>query len=320
MDAQSQADLVAEYDVRKPGFDKLRQEVLYAIKTELDSICIKYHSVNGRVKTKESFLKKITRKEYSDPFNDVHDFVGIRVVCLFIADLPRVRKIIHSTFSVTSEEDKILAQGVDTFGYMSHHFICTLGASLAGPRYDDIKNIVFEVQVRTILMDAWANISHYLAYKGEASVPDDLQRDFNALSGLFYVADRHFEFFYHESQASKDRAKLTITEPGSQDTRLDRDTTLALFQELYPDRRHASPEYVSEFVEEVLPFNYKTIGDLRSILKSSHETALRFESSEYQLNFFTDVGIARHALAISDPTYRRRKYRSDGQRYTNFRQ
>jgi hypothetical protein len=142
---------------------------------------------------------------------------------------------------------------------MSHHFICELGASLAGPRYDDIKNIAFEVQVRTILMDAWANISHYLAYKGEASVPDDLQRDFHALSGLFYVADRHFELFYHESQESKSRAKLAITEPGSQDTRLDRDTTLALFQELYPDRKHARPEYVSEFVEEILPFDYRRL-------------------------------------------------------------
>lgn len=320
MDTQSQADLVAEYDVRKPGFDKLCQEVLYAIREELDSIGIKYHSVDGRVKTKKSFLGKIERKSYNDPFNDVQDFVGVRVVCLFIADLPRVREIIYTNFSIKSEEDKILTQGVDTFGYMSQHFICELGANLAGPRYDDIKNIVFEVQVRTILMDAWANISHYLAYKGEASVPDDLQRDFHALSGLFYVADRHFELFYHESQESKSRAKLAITEPGSQDARLDRDTTLALFQELYPDRKHARPEYVSEFVEEILPFDYKTVGDLRSILESFREAVLRFELSEYQQNFFADVGIARHALAIGDPVYCRKKYKSDGQRYVNFRQ
>ncbi len=54
-----------------------------------------------------------------------------------------------------------------------------------GPRYDTIVGMPFEIQVRTILMDAWANVSHYLAYKSDIDVPINLQRDFYALGGLF---------------------------------------------------------------------------------------------------------------------------------------
>ena len=60
--------------------------------------------------------------------------------------------------------------------------------------YDQIRNIPFEVQIRTVAQDAWASISHYLDYKKESDIPRHLKRDFSALSELFYVADTHFEF------------------------------------------------------------------------------------------------------------------------------
>ena len=56
-----------------------------------------------------------------------------------------------------------------------------------------LHGIKFEIQCRTILQNAWASVSHRLAYKGEASIPEALRKDFHALAGLFYVADKHFE-------------------------------------------------------------------------------------------------------------------------------
>jgi len=63
---------------------------------------------------------------------------------------------------------------------------------------EEIKKIPFEIQVRTIAQDAWAAISHYLDYKKKSVIPDQLKRDFHALSGLFYVADTHFLFIRRE--------------------------------------------------------------------------------------------------------------------------
>src|SRR5947208_10717429 len=90
-----------------------------------------------------------------------------------------------------------------------------------GPRYDAISGMPFEVQVRTILMDAWANVSHYLDYKGEADVPKPLRRDFYALSGLFYVADSHFEMFFKSSKDSRKQMAKLASESQSELTEQD---------------------------------------------------------------------------------------------------
>ena len=57
---------------------------------------------------------------------------------------------------------------------------------------DNNKKFLFEIQIRTITQDAWASISHYLDYKNEISIADELKKDFYALSGLFYIADTQF--------------------------------------------------------------------------------------------------------------------------------
>jgi len=59
-------------------------------------------------------------------------------------------------------------------------------------------------------MHAWSIISHYLDYKTPNAVPSELKRDFNALSGLFYVADQHFEMFFKSSKASRKKASAAV--------------------------------------------------------------------------------------------------------------
>jgi len=63
-------------------------------------------------------------------------------------------------------------------------------------------------------MDAWATVSHYLDYKTDADVPLGLRKDFQALSGLFYLADTHFEMFYGATGRSQQETKdLFIEKP-----------------------------------------------------------------------------------------------------------
>jgi ppGpp synthetase/RelA/SpoT-type nucleotidyltranferase len=67
-----------------------------------------------------------------------------------------------------------------------------------GPRYEDLKGLKAEIQIRTIAMDAWSNVSHYLEYKTPEAAPSSLRKDFYALSALFYLADTHFELFFQD--------------------------------------------------------------------------------------------------------------------------
>jgi len=174
--------LEAAYKKRIPLWEKLPHEALFIIQDSLNSSEVKIHSVIHRIKTFKSFLEKADRKQLADPFDQIRDVVGIRIVCLFLSEIERITALIEDAFDVLAQDNKV---DVSSFGYMSFHLIVKMKKSYSGPRYRDIGGMAFEIQIRTIAMDAWAAASHYLDYKSEGDVPSDLRRDFYALSGLF---------------------------------------------------------------------------------------------------------------------------------------
>ncbi len=163
---------------------------------------IKFHFVGGRVKDFDSFRDKILRKEFSDPFNEVLDLVGVRIVCLFRPEVEKVATVIKDAFTVLEVDNQMEGISPDNFGYMALHLKAKLKASQIEPSLESVNNVPFEVQIRTIAQDAWAAISHHLDYKKESDIPEKLKRDFHALSGLFYVADVHFSLLETEKAKS----------------------------------------------------------------------------------------------------------------------
>jgi putative GTP pyrophosphokinase len=298
-----------------PRLERLKDEILYSLNAILNRKQIGIHSIAGRVKTVDSFLEKVERKAYSDPFAQAQDLVGARVVGLFLSDLPKIEQAIAETFDVIDKDDHGVGGAVDTFGYMSFHYICRLGESHAGPRYHDIGDAQFEIQVRTIVMDAWANISHQLAYKNESSIPDELRKDFHALSGLFYVADQHFEMFskqINQSQATAERA-IEADEADRLDVNIE--TVIALLKEMFPDRRRGDRETIAEFVDDIKSIGYATIGQLQADISRGLSDALEADLSYARDSglgddavFFRDIGIAREALDFSNPEYKEIHY------------
>src|SRR6185436_242357 len=240
-------DLNATYHQRLPVYEQLRSEAVFALEHALSGTDRKIHSITSRIKTLESVTKKVERKGIKDPFSELFDIVGLRVVCLFLADISEIVRITRSVFDVAYEDDK-MADNASVFGYLSHHLIVFMKSSHSGPRYDKIAGIRFELQVRTIAMDAWANVSHHLSYKAPADIPADLQRDFYALSGLFYVADKHFEMFYSASAASRRQAleAFAAASPDVLSEPLNADTLSAYLRTRFPDRHHGKPDAISD--------------------------------------------------------------------------
>lgn len=296
------------YEEERRLNDAVGVEIEFALKKALGDKGIKIHSCISRVKTLSSFQEKIVRKGYKDPFTEMRDIVGGRVVCLFQDDVAKVDEVIRENFSVQSYEDKSKTDSPDTWRYASVHYDCTLGPKFTGQRYDWIQDRVFELQVRTILQDAWATVEHYLAYKGANSVPDELRRDFSALAGLFHVADRSFQQLFSASvttdQAARERLQ-SIAEEGStqhkydaeNEVAIDRSTIKALLRQMFPDRDAVDDTTYSELVEELAAFEIRFIGELRSLVEGGLETA---EHSEIERpptsGRYFDAGIARIAL------------------------
>ena len=184
--------LINEYDATLPKYEKLASAIEYSLVKTIDKHGIKTHSISYRIKELSSFLDKVRRNNIEKPFEQIHDLVGFRVVCLFLPDLEEIGNIIHEEFDVFEKDDKVNDTELNIFGYMSLHLKARLKRTSESSNSEDINNIPFEIQVRTIAQDAWASISHYLDYKKESIIPEQLKRDFHALSGLFYVADTHF--------------------------------------------------------------------------------------------------------------------------------
>lgn len=297
------------YDDNLGLYKRLKEEVLFAFEDALD---VPVHSVAGRVKERKSVFGKILRKSYTSPQLQIEDIVGVRVICLYRSDLDEVGRTIDQLFEILSHEDKTAAGTDDQFGYMSTHYICTLKESASGPRYDRLRGLKFEIQVRTILMDAWANVSHHLAYKGAHSLPAEKRKDFNALAAMLYNADSQFQALASAAAGSH---------PVGSDAPLNRDTTMNLLQELFPDRMdvlEAPPgippmtledvhRSVTELVKELIQVGYETVGQLRDDVETYLPAALAWERDNpgpAAGGKLFRTGITRRALSIGSDKYR----------------
>jgi ppGpp synthetase/RelA/SpoT-type nucleotidyltranferase len=300
-----------EYVSKAKIYEALEQEAKFIVSTILDENNIKIHLILSRIKNFESFFEKIERKQIKDPYNEINDIVGLRVVCLFLSDIKQIGNKIKSSFEVIEEDNKI--DGFDdptSFGYMSLHFVVKMKKEYTGPRYDKIRDILFEIQVRTISMDAWANISHYLSYKADTDIPKDLRRDFNALSGLFYVADTHFELFYKQSKKTQqnieNQLKSSMEDTNKTiDIEINLDSLRAYLLSKYPDRKHSGDMSISTLIIELNQFEINRISQLEEVYNLAWEIFLLYEQERppFDGNKYADVGVIRNLLALTNNEY-----------------
>lgn len=77
-------------------YEALWNEVVYILKNLVEEK-IEISSIGSRAKTLESFLEKVERKNYKNPFKNITDFAGVRLVFLYKSDFERIEKIIMTT-------------------------------------------------------------------------------------------------------------------------------------------------------------------------------------------------------------------------------
>jgi len=159
--------------------------------------------IEGRIKDREECIKKFHRKyqnqleaaEHPYEIKDfISDLIGIRLVCLYEDQIPLFSELLRQHFHILDVTDKIssLESTEDSFGYKGLHMDLILGDELAAQtRYQPFAGLPFEVQIRTLIQDAWSVLDHKIKYK--KSIPNDLKRRINVLSALFELADREFK-------------------------------------------------------------------------------------------------------------------------------
>ena len=143
----------------------------------------------SRIKTENSLLNKLLKKYKKGEIEnceDMHDIVGIRLVCLSPSDVYDFEKLIDECpdFEVIEKDKpKDYIKNPKDSGYMSLHKIVEVPIET----YAGIKKVKCEIQLRTIFMDMISRIEHKLGYKGNASEEDKIT--FSELSAIFNSYD-----------------------------------------------------------------------------------------------------------------------------------
>ncbi len=187
-------NLIKKYFYLFPKYNRLGENVKEVLKNKLNNEDISYVYVDTRVKKLNQFIKKIERKKYKEPFSQTEDLCGIRIVCFFQNDVEKIGEIINKEFKVLSTVDKQKEVEPTAFGYRSKHYVIKIKKDWCKiPNYEGMDDLKVEIQVRTILMHAWAEIEHKLAYKKEIHIPPQFRRKFSLLSAKLEEVDEQFE-------------------------------------------------------------------------------------------------------------------------------
>jgi putative GTP pyrophosphokinase len=153
-------------------------------------------TVKARVKDFPSYFKKyikILKANNSDTDPVITDIIGIRIICPFLEDLAASEEILKEAFEVTEVEVKGGDHTFREFGYESIHLLIKIPDEMLKIS-GNADSGTAEVQIRTILQDAWAEVEHELVYKAEFNPFDaPMKRKLAAVNASLSLADIIFQ-------------------------------------------------------------------------------------------------------------------------------
>lgn len=161
-----------------------------------------------RIKTVDSYCEKVLiRKPKANPLLETTDKVGTRVVLLDTADVSVVCDFIESCGEWYVQEhakdiDQIISDHPEEFTYQSDHYIIRPKENYqAGCA---VELLTCEIQVRTILQHAYAEISHDTMYKKDVTLSNLFKRKLASSMAFLEAADEKFVQIYEGTEEYND--------------------------------------------------------------------------------------------------------------------
>ncbi|MCI1290088.1 MAG: GTP pyrophosphokinase family protein [Lactobacillus sp.] len=182
-------------DELKVKFRALRQSFL----TNNEHSPIEF--VTGRVKTVESIKEKMRRRYIDESVieTDMQDIAGIRIICQFVDDIYAVVDLIHQRSDMEVIEERDYVQNAKPSGYRSYHMVISYPVFLPTGK----KDLIAEIQIRTLAMNFWATVEHSLNYKYQGKYPDDVSKRLKSTAEAAYQLDEEMSSIKDEVQAAQ---------------------------------------------------------------------------------------------------------------------
>lgn len=162
------------------------------------------YRIRGRKKKIVDIKDKVRRKKYivssiEDLENQIQDIVGTRCVVDYLSDVYELQELIQSReeWHLAKLAEDYIKSPTET-GYRSLHLITAVNTT-------NFSNVLVEIQIRTMLQDAWATKTHPLTYRKEpGEIPKHWLMLFKLLSDHLYVHDQTFETIKNEMKLGKE--------------------------------------------------------------------------------------------------------------------
>ena len=304
-------ELLRQYHALLPVYSKMAEIIPEKLRSFFAEAGLLVAALEHRVKTESSLTGKLKLKgaKYHDLF-DITDILGLRVITFYIDDVDKVASVVERLFEIDWENsiDKRKVHEIDSFGYLSLHYICRIPESLySDPAHPEINKIRFEIQMRTLLQHAWANMNHDTGYKSGVEIPLVYMRNMSRLAGMLELCDDEFSRIRRELADYRRNVQQLVASGNLSEVALDGDSFRS-YLELRPfDRlttRIASINQaeiqevdLSAFLPLFQAMRFKTLGDIDKLVKDYSEAA--YQIACFQIGL-TDIDILSSSVAPQD--------------------
>jgi len=177
-------------------YENIRHNIVNELKEQIENLLKDINSnpvVSGRIKNFASYYTKYLRllkNDVKDPV--ITDLLGVRIICPFIEDLSVIEEIAKNNFNILETERKG-HYNFKEFGYESTHLLIKIPKEIV-EKHGNPGTDLIEIQIRTILQDAWAEVEHEIVYKAEFSPFDEpMRRKLAAVNASLSLADIIFQ-------------------------------------------------------------------------------------------------------------------------------
>ena len=290
LDPHSQA-ILEEYRKQRPVFKKMQETLPAQVRALLDEAGIVVASIESRIKEERSLAGKLALKGAKyESLADITDIFGMRIITFYTDDVDKVASAVDRLFEIDWDNsvDKRKLLEVDSFGYLSLHYVCR------SPGFP----YRFEVQMRTILQHAWANMNHDTGYKSGVEIPVEYHRNMNRLAGMLELVDEQFSRIRTDINDYRRQVQSLVASGRLEEVTLDGDSYRS-YLKLKPfdalNRRIASLNQAEIQEVPLMPYlavfkalGFHTLGDLADLIRDCGDAAYQIACGQIGL---TDLDI-----------------------------
>lgn len=292
--------ILQEYQDNLPRFREVEAKVRDSLKRTFSEVGLVVASIESRIKGYDSLAGKLELKgQKYKSLADITDILGLRVITFYIDDVDKVASAVERLFTIDWDNtvDKRKIHEIDSFGYLSLHYICSV------PDFP----YRFEIQMRTLLQHAWANMDHDTGYKSGVEIPKRYLRNMSRLAGMLELVDDEFSKIRIELTDYRRRVQALVRSGNLDEVPIDGDTYRS-YLDLNPfaqlNKRIASMNQAEVQDVPLMPYlavfkgiGLKTLGDIASLIREYSEGA--YQIACYQIGL-TDLDIISSSIGPQD--------------------